>query len=78
MREPAWYEPDYFMEADHEYIHINDHNMILSEIENDVEQLIDELYDECETVDRDVIHQLLLDITEKLDMKKPNKQTLKL
>ncbi len=76
MEAPKWY---FEQECENdEYIHINDHEMKLGEIAGDVEQLIDEFYDDCLNIDRDVVHELLTDICKKLDMELPSKQNLKL
>lgn len=73
----TFFEPDY-LEADHEYIHINDHELELSDIEQDLIQLVDELYDDCENIDRDIVHNLMCDLCKKLHMEKPNLKKLKL
>ena len=65
-----------YVEPDHEYIHLNDHLLALSDIEADFEQLIAELYDECEQVDNDVVHSLVVDICKKLEMKAPDRDDL--
>lgn len=77
MELPNWYlEPDNVL--DKEYIHINDHICKLGEIEGDLEQLIDELYDDCETIDSNIVHELIVDLCKKLDMPIPNKDNIKL
>lgn len=77
MKVPSnYFEPD--IEPDCDYIHINDHIIALGEIESDVEQLIDELYDDCQGIDPDIIHSILVDICKKLEMKLPSRDTFKL
>lgn len=73
----SYFEPE-SVEIDSEFIHINDHELKLSDIEMDLEQLVAVLYDDCNGIDRDIVHGLMCQLCEKLDMKIPQLHTLKL
>ena len=53
---------------DCDYMSKTDHQLALGYIAGDIEQLVSELYDSCEAVDRDIVHELICDIYERLDM----------
>ena len=62
----------------YDYISKTDHQIALGDIAGDFEQLVHELYDSCENIDKNVVHELVCDIIDKLDMEEtPDIKTLK-
>ena len=59
------------------YMPVEDHDNVMVDIQQDLEQLIDELYDECQTVDKNIVHELITCLAEQLDVKIPRIETLK-
>ena len=68
---PSFIENDFISKTDHE--------LAIGYIADDFEQLIAELYDGCKNIDNDVIHDLICDLCEKLNMTEiPSLDTLKI
>ena len=77
MRVPSsYFEPD--VEPDFEYIHLNDHYLTIDRIGDDVEQLIDELYNGEYSYDKNVVHAIICELCKHFEFKKPELEKLKI
>ena len=57
---------------------VDDHIDVIADIKHHMVQLIDELYDDCSSIDPDVVHHLILDLCQRLEIENPNIETLKI
>ena len=55
-----------FIEND--FISKTDHELAIGYIADDFEQLMAELYDDCQNIDTCIVHELICDLCEKLNM----------
>ena len=57
---------------------IDEHVDAINDIKHFMNQLVAELYDDCSSVDPDVVHHLILDLCQRLEIENPNIDTLKI
>ena len=79
MEAPNWYfEPS--CEADFPYVDENQYYQTLDqvlEVSHMFGQLVAELYDDCKSIDRDIVHGIICKICDELNIEEPEIKTLK-
>lgn len=74
----SYFEQDDIGYDDSILMPIDDHIDAINDIKHHMIQLIEELYDNCSSIDPDVAHNLILDLCQRLEIENPNIDTFKI